>query len=445
MLLFCGMLGPDKVGSSRRLRSLGIAGAVRRFNELAVPGLGGIWFGKQLMLALLGVRVAELQAERGHTIAKMECANAIEALACWLSFRNIEWASDPRLRGRNKFPREQELERGPLYSRFSARGFYVTQPMRMAAGSALVPLGFATSSNRRFNTLQTTSDGRAFLDAALGDCRPSNRSMAEHLSQWVSGESVNVTTGTVARGLSPCRPLHGDALKHLEGRLLVGGGDEPLQAKSRRRAALAWVERLRRVPPARPLNWLDCPPEIQDERHWVDLEAGARLWLARDAALQLLDAVEGRIAHASAERLTIADAVPATRDQIEALRAAADAFLRMKHEDAEANDFCRACSAADPAIVLRSLVQRDGRVVTLVGHALRPGAAFRRSTAHTTAPELDVEDEASNDTAGEFGVQVASEIGWPEGMSFRMQNLYLLKLELLGELHERFPARSLAA
>lgn len=444
MLLFCGMLGPDRLGSSRRLRSLGIAGAVRRFNERAVPGLGGIWFGKQLMLALLGVRVAELQSERGHTVAKMECANAIEALACWLSYRGTEWASDPRLRGRNKFPREHDLEHGPLYSRFRSRGFYVTQPMRMAAGSALVPLGFATTSNRRFNTLQSTPDGRAFLDAALGDYRPSNRSMAEHLSQWVRGGSVNVTTGTVARGLSPCLPLHGDALEHLEGRLLAGGANETVQAKSRRRAALAWVERLRRVPPAGPLAWLDRPPEIQDDLHWADLEAGARLWLARDAALQLLDAIEGRIAHASAERLTIADAVRATREQIEALRNAADAFLRMKHEDAEANDFCRACGATDPTAVLRSLVQRDGRVVTLVGHALRPGAAFRRSTAPTAAGALDSEDEAT-EAAEEPAVHVASEIGWPEGISFRMQNLYLLKLELLGELHDRFPAPGISA
>jgi hypothetical protein len=217
-----------------------------------------------------------------------------------------------------------------------------------------------------------------------------------------------------------------------------------VEAKSRRRAALAWVERLRRAPPAGPLTWLDRPPEIQDDRHWVDLEAGARLWLARDAALQLLDAIEGRIAHASAERLTIADAVPATREQIEALRIAADAFLLMKHEDAEANDFCRACGATDPTAVLRSLVQRDGRVVTLVGHSLRPGAAFRRSTAPTAAGALDSEDEA-NEAAEEPAVHVASEIGWPEGISFRMQNLYLLKLELLGELHDRFPAPGISA
>ncbi|WP_093443763.1 hypothetical protein [Variovorax sp. 770b2] len=239
MQLFCGLLGPDRLGSSRRLRSLGIAGAVRRFNDRAVPGLGGVWFGKQLMLALLGVRVAELQAERGHAVAKMECTNAIEALACWLAYRDTDWASDPRLRGRNKFPREHDLEEGPLYARFRARGFYVTQPMRMAAGSALVPLGFATSLNRRFNSLQTTAEGRAFLDAALGNYRPSNRPMEEHLSKWVSGEAVTMTTRTVTDGLSPCTRLPGEALEHLDCRLRSGGVDETSEEKSRRRAALA--------------------------------------------------------------------------------------------------------------------------------------------------------------------------------------------------------------
>ena len=441
MQLFCGILGPDSVGSSRRLRSLGIAGAVRRFNERAVPGLGGIWFGKQLMLALLGVRVAELQSERGHTVAKMECANAIEALACWLSYRDTGWASDPRLRGRNKFPREHDLEHGPLYSRFRSRGFYVTQPMRMAAGSALVPLGFATSTNRRFNSLQSTPAGREFLDAALRDYRPSNRSLTEHLSQWVRGESVNVTTGTVARGLSPCVPLHGDALEHLEGRLLAGGANETVQAKSRRRAALAWVERLRRFPPAGPLAWLDRPPEIQDDRHWTDLEGGARLWLAREAALQLLDAIEGRIAHASAERLTIADAVLATREQIKSLRIAADAFLRMKHEDAEANDFCRACGTTDPTEVLRSLAQRDGHVLRLDGHVLVAGAAFRRSNPPAAGSPSDTKG-VSSVGAEEDGAQIASdEIGWPAGISFRMRDLYLLNLELRGELHGRLDSQ----
>lgn len=443
MQLFCGMLGPDRVVSSRRLRSLGIAGAVRRFNERAVPGLGGVWFGKQLMLALLGVRVAELQAERGRSVAKMECANAIEALACWLAYRDAGWAPDARLRGRNKFPREHDLEEGPLYARFRARGFYVTQPMRMAAGSALVPLGFATSPNGRFNSLQTTAEGRAFLDAALGGYRPSNRSMAEHLSQWVQGEAVTVTAGTVAGGLSPCLPMPSDALEHLEGRLRAGGANEMAAAKARRRAALEWVERLRSVTPG-PLTWRDRPPELQDDRHWEDIEAGARLWLARDAALQLLDALEARIAHAPGERLVIADAVPAVCEQVEALSTAAEAFLRMRHEDAEANDFCRACAATDPQDVVSSLAERDGRVVALVGQVLRPGAAFRRGVEPAAARGQDVEGPLG-EAADEAGAQVAGEIGWPEGLSSRMRNLYLLNLELRRELHVRFAALEGAA
>ncbi|WP_143100299.1 hypothetical protein [Variovorax sp. 770b2] len=185
---------------------------------------------------------------------------------------------------------------------------------------------------------------------------------------------------------------------------------------------------------------MDRPPEVQDDAHWQDLEAGARLWQARDSALQLLDALEARIAHASSERMTLADAVPAVREELEALHIAADAFLRMQHKDAEANEFCRACATADPAAVLRSLAERDGRVVALVGNVLRPGAAFRRGPAPPTLHDLDAED-AVGEVGEEAGVHLAGEIDWPEGLSFRMRNLYLLKLELQGELHERFAAQ----
>jgi hypothetical protein len=47
-----GLLGPEVLGSQRRMRTLGLGTVVRKFNDLAVPGMGGVWFGKQL----LGVR-----------------------------------------------------------------------------------------------------------------------------------------------------------------------------------------------------------------------------------------------------------------------------------------------------------------------------------------------------------------------------------------------------
>lgn len=46
--------------SERRTRTLSLGATVRAFNDLAVPGLGGVWFGKQLLLATLGVAIAEI-------------------------------------------------------------------------------------------------------------------------------------------------------------------------------------------------------------------------------------------------------------------------------------------------------------------------------------------------------------------------------------------------
>ena len=76
-----GLLGPEKIESVRRARSLGVAAAVRAFNDLAVPGLGGVWFGKQIVLATLGVYLAEKVSAKHSNI---KVANAVEALACGL-------------------------------------------------------------------------------------------------------------------------------------------------------------------------------------------------------------------------------------------------------------------------------------------------------------------------------------------------------------------------
>jgi hypothetical protein len=64
----------------RRTRTLEVGSAVRAFNDFAVPGMGGVWFGKQLMLSLLGVALAGRPDGRSR-VRNIEMANAIEALA----------------------------------------------------------------------------------------------------------------------------------------------------------------------------------------------------------------------------------------------------------------------------------------------------------------------------------------------------------------------------
>jgi hypothetical protein len=68
---------------------------MRKFNQLAVPRLGGVWFAKQIFLATLGVRVADRLRPISANVKAIEIANAVEALACWCAFNSNGWTSDP--------------------------------------------------------------------------------------------------------------------------------------------------------------------------------------------------------------------------------------------------------------------------------------------------------------------------------------------------------------
>ena len=65
-----GILGGESLPNTRRTRTLGLSGAVRDFNERAVPGLGGVWYAKQILLATLGVAVAEEAHKQNPKIKK---------------------------------------------------------------------------------------------------------------------------------------------------------------------------------------------------------------------------------------------------------------------------------------------------------------------------------------------------------------------------------------
>jgi hypothetical protein len=90
-----GLLGPETLANERRTRTLDLGAAVWTFNDLAVPGLGGVWFGKQLLLATLGVAIGERARNSGQRAQNIEVANAVEAQACWLALDSNGWKRDP--------------------------------------------------------------------------------------------------------------------------------------------------------------------------------------------------------------------------------------------------------------------------------------------------------------------------------------------------------------
>lgn len=410
-----GVLGPGSIESIRRVRTLQLAATTRDFNERAVPGLGGVWFGRQLFLAILGLRVAERATARGSRAGKIAVANAVEALGCWLAIAGGLRAGERRVRGTTLLAGKADLS----FRSVSRPGFYVSQPMRMGTVNALPALGFVDAAGSRFSAFSCNPDGDAFIDAVAEGCRPYGRELVEHLAMWVCGETGEVNTNAMHRALAPVLPLPPRARELLHTRLEQGAAGEAAAHRTRRGDALRWVRARRRGAP--PVAWDVRPAEITQADHWDDLHAGALFFIARDAALAVLDAMELEIATPE-RRVAIGGVLPRpVQAGLATLRDAAAAFLRSGHPAAEARRFCTECIAPSDAEVLGHLLDRDGRILRRLGDQACPGPAFRGGVR-----DADAESPAPE------AAPPPDDPAWPAGISHRIHNLWWLGLDLDG-------------
>lgn len=410
-----GLLGRETIGSERRTRTLGLGAAVRNFNDMAVPGMGGVWFARQLYLATLGIAVNAVARQQGAATTNIEVANALEALGCWHAFRYID-RQDDRLRGREKLPRNVDR---PGFARFGRPSFYVTQPMRMQTVQAVRELGLVESTGERFNSYLVTEAGRQFLSAAFDDMgRPGNRAPLAAFADWVCGSDRNMDTPVIRQLLSPAEPLPLSACEQLRD-LLVRGSSEGAQ---RRRNLLAWCEDLRQGrqrPAGRPRQLSDA--------HWHELQAGRLFFALQSAALAALDVVEAMLARSELYGMALdrLDHPPVQR-ALAALRHAAVAYQAHGYQDRLATGaavFALECVEAADARLIASLVARDGRVLRLRDGQVVPGEAFLETA--------EIGKNSDNDQP-EAGV---AEV--PPGLSRRVGNFYLLNLDLNGALAAR--------
>lgn len=86
--------------------------------------------------------------------------------------------------------------------------------------------------------------------------------------------------------------------------------------------------------------------------------------------------------------------------------------------------FCQICVDADPEKVIRGLVARDDRVLRLRGTDILPEPGF------VGRPNAEDEEE---DMEGP-GTESARRVPVPSNISPRIRNLYLLELDLRGQL-----------
>lgn len=392
---------------------------MRRFNQLAVPGVGGVWFAKQLFLATLGVCVADLLRATTANVRALEVANAIEALACWCGLKEREWHNDARLRGSQKMSAGDSL----TFARLRQARYYVTQPMRMATVEALPGLGFVETVSPRFNSFRATSAGRRLIAISSTGSKPFNGSLENYLSTSVrEGKPFSKSSETLRKALSPVNMLPAEARDFIRTKLCEGSGQNA--AAARRKSALAWVQSLDE---RRPVGW-GSRPDVLDADHWRDLRMGEKFFTTRKAAIDLLNGLEAQLAHLSEPRRSVVDLLENVPEgHITALRQAAQRFLEAGSDPTEgrlASRFCGECNAEDPRAMIRHLVGRDDRVLRLVDDMVIPGSGFSRQAS---------DDVAVDDGQG-AGVQNTDRVPVPDGISDRIRNLYLLELDLQGRL-----------
>jgi hypothetical protein len=418
------MLASESVASERRTRTLGLGAAVRAFNDLAVPGMGGVWFGKQLFLAALGVAVGQEAARRGEKVDNIKVANAIEALACWMEHQAGGSQpggrrSDERLRGIQKIG---GVRGQPTFAAFSQANFYVSQPMRMATVQAVKALGLVSSAGDRFNSYVCAPAGSAFIDAVCAEHRPRGKHPLEALVRWVCGDDANVSTAAMRAVLSPTQALPPAAIERLRELVVQGEGAGP----ARRRAALDWIDGLA---DGRAIGAAGKPPSLSDE-HWHDVQAGALFFALQADAYRVLDAVEVVLAARAERTLALAAALVApVRDAVAQLRASATLYLAHGFRDfgrSGANDFATACAADADLGVLEALLLRDERVLRLHEGMVVPGQAFDPAARADRPATGDPDDPTAPAATGAFPL--------PKNASYRLSNLYLLNLDLRGRL-----------
>ncbi len=413
-----GLLGPSEVSSLRRTRTLGVAAAVRSFNDLAVPGMGNVWFGKQIFLATLGVAVAE-RADNPR-LRNIPVTNAIEALACWTDFTSNGWKSDARLQGFFKLRGKP----APTFQVAKSRGFYVSQPMRSASIQPLVALGLVEAPHLRFNSFRLSATGSDFVDLVVSGHRPDRLDLVDFLARWIAGS----TRGLTSPALGCIRPTVGMPLEARERLLALMVTPDAAGLWSRRKAVMDWLDS-GGVPK---LTWSRQPEGFEDQ-HWADLYLGSIFFRTRDAALQLLDRIEVNVRCASARSVRVTALATDLQAQIGKLRALAREFLQpsprwfpaefgpKRLPERVSTAFCQACSDPSDLTVLTALLERDDRVLRLRGDNVVPGPAFLDVT-----PSSGDMDDVDTDS-----LPIPSEgIDIPSGISTRISSMFLLHRNL---------------
>lgn len=392
----------DDFDIQRADMSLGMRRAARYYNELVVPGIGGAWRVRHLSWSVAGIYLKQKIDGKHPAIA---ITHGIEALGNKLEWSGTEDTSrkELRIRGIRAFTRNDDSW---AFSELSQKRFYVQITHRQQCTRALpsdTGLGF-TQGSSRFNAMALTSIGEELAKFLIDRRGVGGSKLETNLKEWVANAFDPASYLDKLKDLlSPLSPTDQEC-KLVYGRLqsLVPASTEVgLRDPHRRERLIRFLESEVREQKdwsstEALLSWLEVTPG--GGLHAKDIRTAITFEDMRLAGVNILGCIAQLLSSATA-RLPLLVCVENSliKSDIQKFRNAAQQYVTYseqgKNSRPDAMAFAREASL-DGLGVIRSLVKRDGRILSLSGDAIYPGPVYRSDFRGTDA-ELDLDQETN--------------------------------------------------
>ena len=411
---------PSEINVSRISLDFDLRAADLFFRELVVPGLGRIWFARQLSWPLAALALHEELANHGSNAPKPTAiCHGIEALAC-----KLQYAANPdqdarsrRILGSRAFGRDENLEVW-TFQQLHQRRSYVQNTHRQAATKAMnVERGLGFTRGSRFDLLELEPVGRdlanAFLNQNVGQ---GGTTLRKWLVGWLNGDmTLPNSRDSFRRALSPEHPTQRER-ESVRARLLDADTQNTKEAKEKRQRlahAVGRAAEMRDIERDIVIRLRKAGHSEQADQVIAARAFGAVLDRARDAVASLTRKVEPARGGVNLATMTGDQYIQRV---FENLRSATTNYVN-KANAAGVNEptsraFADAVAAADDGKAIRLMVRRAGEVLALADDFISRGALFR---------VIDATDET-----GDLEDGVASIEPDRTGRTFRIANFHSL-------------------
>ena len=353
---------PEDFPSQRALLHFGLNKAVRYYRELIVPGIGGVWFVRQISWAMAGIKLAE---QLNYKPAKI--ANAIEALSGKLEWKNSEKYNGKGTRAFQRKPKDWK------FKQLSTKQYYVQITYRMAAVRALTGLGLVTGT--RFNSMELTQAGSELAKIFLNQkgCGKGGSILENMLKKWIQGNGIS-KSGNIVSCLCKTNALS-DEKQIVLNRLMA----EESGSSRRKELIAAFGHSTVNMPNLKIIKERLKQAYVNDITTAMAFDA--ILEGARELIYQQAEHINKNIKNSKSH--------PELKKKLNDFRGKMDLFSEttgQKHSDAE-NFVAEMKDIKNNTALLEKLVARDGNILMLSNNKIVKGLLFdhRKDIKHDSA------------------------------------------------------------